>query len=123
MNASNAPFAPPPRRRPRRARRSKSRRPSSRSLAIETSLKLGANVIFCMVAISAIFRLLPSQMKVRENFREMQAETDRVEKRVRSLQAEFGRYFDPQQTDSILQEQGYQTDPHRLPIVWDEGDR
>ena len=80
-------------------------------------------MLICVVAISTLSRLLPSQAKVREDFRELQAETDRVEQRVRLLQADFGRYFDPQQVESILHEQGYRTDPHRLPIVWDESDR
>jgi len=121
--------SPPPKKpqHPRRrlSRRSQVRvrpRQNHRAIALETTAKILTNVVLSACAISALVQILPYQRAANEKWREIQAEVDQTQARVERQQEEFSRYFDPQQAQSIMQENGNRIDPRQRQIVWlDDG--
>ena len=62
-------------------------------------------------------QLLPYHWSQQEKLREIRTEVKLMEGRVNILQAEFSRNFDPRQTKSIMEQQGYRFDPNQRPVV------
>lgn len=122
MNASRpAPVRSIASQRPRRPRR----RPSSKArvdrVAVwETGLKLAVDVTISLGAVAALVRLVPSHLTSRVELQKLEAEVEATEQRVEILQAEFGRYFDPQQTKALMQEESQLVDPHQRRVIWTE---
>ncbi|MBF2004274.1 hypothetical protein ACF3DV_16055 [Chlorogloeopsis fritschii PCC 9212] len=120
MNAlqpSRSPLQPIPKRRvvPRPKRHLRQR--SYKVLALETTAKIGVNVLISAVAISALVKLLPFHQSQQEKLREIRTEVKLMEERVSKLQAEFSRNFDPSQAKAIMQEQSHRLAPNQHPIV------
>lgn len=110
-----------PFRRPRTRRISQQRRTQNRRLlTVETTVKLGVNLILSAFSISALIQILPHHRSVSEKVQDIRAEVKMTEERVAKEREEFSRYFDPQQTQSIMQEQGNRIDPSQKPIIWIE---
>ncbi|MBD2483202.1 MULTISPECIES: slr1601 family putative cell division protein [Planktothrix] len=110
-----------PFRRPRTRRISQQRRTQNRRLlTVETTVKLGVNLILSAFSISALIQMLPHHRSVSEKVQDIRAEVKMTEERVAKEREEFSRYFDPQQTQSIMQEQGNRIDPSQKPIIWIE---
>jgi hypothetical protein len=86
-------------------------------MALETTAKIGVNVVISAAALSALVQLLPYHWSQQDKLREIRTEVKQMEERVNSLQAEFSRNFDPRQTKSIMQEQGYRFDPRQRQVV------
>ncbi|MDX2212558.1 MAG: hypothetical protein SFY66_04635 [Oculatellaceae cyanobacterium bins.114] len=89
-----------------------------RAIAVELSAKLVANVLLSVAALSALVRLLPYNEVQQARLQELKTELTQVEGRVDLLQESFNRYFDPQQSSSVMQEQGGRIAPGQRPIVW-----
>ncbi len=108
-----------PSRRPR-ARRAAKRRTIHNPglLTIETTIKLGVNLILSAFALSALIQILPQHRSASEKLQDIRAEVKMTEERVIKEREEFTRYFDPQQTKSIMQEQGNLIDPTQKPIIF-----
>lgn len=122
MNAIH-PSRPPlqpvePRRRAERRAGQRQRRKPHLVMATETTVKLTVNVALSLVAVSALVQLLPHNRLGQERLEHIQAEVKFTQGRVNQLRADFSRSFDPQQTNSIMQEQSYRMDPTQLRIVW-----
>ncbi len=96
------------------------RRHRYRAIAIEATVKLLVNVGFSAVAIASVMQLLPDHLSQQVKLQEIQTEVKRTEKRVNRLRTDFSRYFDPQQAQSIMQEQTHKVDPTQRQIVWIE---
>ncbi len=120
MNAiqpSRPPLQPIQRRRvaPRPKRHLRQR--SYQVMGLETTVKIGVNVVISAAAVSALIQLLPYHWSQQEKLREIRTEVKLMEERVNKLQAEFSQNFDPRQAKSIMQKQGYRFDPNQLQIV------
>ncbi|BAZ41150.1 hypothetical protein NIES4101_71120 [Calothrix sp. NIES-4101] len=93
------------------------RQRSYRVMALETSVKIGVNIAISTAAISALVQILPDHWTQQEKLRAVRTEVNQMEARVDILQAEFSRNFDPRQTQSIMQQQGYRFDPNQRRVV------
>ncbi|QSJ17793.1 hypothetical protein JYQ62_02650 [Nostoc sp. UHCC 0702] len=93
------------------------RQRSYRVMALETTGKIAVNFAISAVAVSALMQLLPYHWSQQEKLREIRTEVKLMQGRVNILQAEFSRNFDPQQTKSIMEQQGYRFDPNQRPVV------
>ncbi|PLZ95857.1 hypothetical protein CEN50_20700 [Fischerella thermalis CCMEE 5268] len=120
MNAiqpSRPPLQPIPRRQvaPRPKRHLRQR--SYQVMALETTAKIGVNIVISVAAVTALVRLLPYHWSQQGKLQEINTELRQVEARVNALNVEFSRNFDPRQAKSIMQEQGYRFDPNQRPIM------
>lgn len=88
------------------------------ALVTEASVRLGANVLLGLVAISALVKLIPYTLDQQTKLQDLHIEVKTVEKRVDQLRAEFDRHFDPQQAVSVMQEQSVRVDPNQRQIIW-----
>ena len=93
------------------------RQRSEQVMAIETTVKIGVNLLILTAAASAVAQLLPYHWSQQEKLREVRTEVKLMEGRVSTLQAEFVRNFDPRQTKTIREQQGYRFAPNQRPIV------
>lgn len=118
------PSTPP--RKPQHSHRHLSRRSQVRvrpqknygAIALENTVKILTNFALSAFAVSALVQILPHQRVAHEKWREIQAEVHKTEARVEKQQQEFSRYFDPQQAQNIMQENGDRVDPRQRQVVW-----
>jgi hypothetical protein len=94
------------------------RQRSYQVMALETTVKIGVNLVITAAAASALVQLLPSHWSQQEKLREIRTEVKQMEGRVNNLQADFSRNFDPRQAKSVMQQQGYRFDPSQRQVVW-----
>ncbi|MCC5608669.1 hypothetical protein LC612_18210 [Nostoc sp. CHAB 5834] len=99
------------------------RQRSYQVMALESTAKIAVNVVITGVAASALAQLLPYHWSQQVKLREISTEVKLMEGRVNGLQTQFSRNFDPQQTKSIMQEQGYRFDPSQRRVVLMNPDR
>ena len=99
------------------------RQRSYQVMALESTAKIAVNLAVTAVAASALAQLLPYHWLQQEKLREISTEVKLMEGHVNGLQAKFGRNFDPQQTKTIMQEQGYRFDPSQRRVVLMNQDR
>ena len=106
-------------RQPRLGRRAKphSSRPFL-GITVEVTAKLVVNILLSAVAISVLARILPYQISQQEKLQEIRTEVQRSEARVNQLRADLNRYFDPQQTQNVLQESQYRIAPQKKQVIW-----
>lgn len=108
----------------RRSRRAERRRrthifhPTYRPQIIEIAIKFSMNVLFIWGCVAALLHLIPQITNQQRELREIQTETRLTRIRVEHLQADFDRYFDPQQAKSVMQEQGHRVDPSQRRVVF-----
>ena len=117
--------ASPPSRRPRRASSSHSRKRQTpyRELALETTVKLGVNVVLSLVAIVAIAKLLPYRASQEARMQELNVALRTAETRFDRVQTNFGQYFDPTQARFIMQQQTNRIDPSQRQVIWQQTPR
>jgi trimethylamine:corrinoid methyltransferase-like protein len=101
---------------PRPKRRLRQR--SHQIMVLETTAKIGVNLVITAAAISALTQLLPYHWSQQEKLREINTEVKLMEGRVNKLQKEFGRNFDPRQAKSLMEEQGYRFDPNQRRVIF-----
>jgi hypothetical protein len=78
-------------------------------MALESTAKIAVNLVITAIAGSALAQLLPYHWLQQEKLRE--------------ISTEVSRNFDPQQTKSIMQQQGYRFAPNQRRIVLMNQDR
>lgn len=119
MNAiqpSGLPPQPTPKRRvPRHKRHQRLR--SYQVMALETTAKIGVNIVISATALSALTQLLPYHWLQQEKLREIRTEIKIMELRVNNLHSQFSRSFDPRQAQSIMQEQSNRFAPNQRQVV------
>ena len=88
-------------------------------IALEITAKLVANVLLSAVAVTGTVQLLRYQWFQQARLGEIKAEVNSTQERVKRLQTDFNRYFDPQQSQSIMQEQSNRvaTDQRRIILL------
>lgn len=113
------PQSSPPRSASRPVRRAASR-PVRRHTerALESSLKLSANLILAIAAGTALVKLLPYGFAQQAKLQEIHSEVALVKERVDRLQTDFSRNFDPQQAQAVMQEQSSRVDPQQRQVIW-----
>jgi hypothetical protein len=98
---------------PRRQQRPMMRRQASkrvaaqahRALGWELTIRLGIHLGLSLVALSALVRLVPHHQTQRQALAEIESAVALASVNADTLQAEFGRYFDPVEASRILQVQ------------------
>jgi hypothetical protein len=116
--------SPKPPRKPRVRRRQVSQQQSHqrqsphRATAIEAATKLGINFLFAAAALSALIKLIPSNLEQQEDLQRLQVEVNEASSQVANLQADFDRHFDPQQALNVMQEQNIRFNPRQRQVVW-----
>ena len=93
------------------------RQRSYQVMALESTAKIAVNLVITAVAGSALAQLVPYHWSQQQKLREINTEVKLMEVHVNSLQVEFSRNFDPQQTKSIMQQQGYRFDPTQRQVI------
>ncbi|NET59447.1 MAG: hypothetical protein F6K47_25880 [Symploca sp. SIO2E6] len=86
----------------------------------ETTAKLIVNIMLCAAAFTGLSKLWPYHSSQQTKLREVRAEVKLTEERVKHLQEDFSRFFDPKQARSVMQEQSYRVDPAQRQVVWQE---
>ncbi len=86
--------------------------------AIETSLKLSANVGLSVLAIVSFKQLLPYHQVQQEKLAEIDFEIEKIQPRVAKLEENFGTTFDPLLSRKITQKNTYKVDPNVSPIFF-----
>ncbi|MEH2294079.1 hypothetical protein [Nostoc sp.] len=99
------------------------RQRSYQVMALESTAKIAVNLIITAVAASAFAQLLSYKLLQQEKLREISTDVKLMEGHVNALQTEFSRNFDPQQTKTIMQQQGYRFDPSQRRVVLMNQDR
>ncbi|MEH2459694.1 hypothetical protein [Nostoc sp.] len=99
------------------------RQRSYQVMALESTAKIAVNLIITAVAASAFAQLLSYKLLQQEKLREISTDVKLMEAHVNALQTEFSRNFDPQQTKTIMQQQGYRFDPSQRRVVLMNQDR
>lgn len=93
------------------------RQRSYQVMALEASVKIGVNFVILAAAASALTQLLPYHWLQQQKLREVRTEVKIMEGRVNTLQAEFIRNFDPRQTKTMIEQQGYKFQPNQRLVV------
>ncbi len=86
--------------------------------ALETTAKLAVNVVISAAAVYGLVQLLSYQSAQQQKLREIRTEVKLMEGRVNLLRTDFSRYFDPQQAESVLQEQSNRVSPGQHQVIW-----
>jgi cell division protein FtsB len=86
--------------------------------AIETSLKIFANVGISVLAIFSIKHLLPYHLAQQEKIAEIDGEIAKIKPRVEKLQEDFGTTFDPKLTRKVMEKNTYKVDPNLSPVFF-----
>ncbi|MEA5605380.1 hypothetical protein [Nostoc sp. UHCC 0252] len=93
------------------------RQRSYQVMALESTAKIAVNLVVTAVAASALSQLLPYHWLQQDKLREINTEVKLMEEHVNGLQVEFSRNFDPQQTKSIMQQEGFRFPPNQRRVV------
>jgi hypothetical protein len=86
-------------------------------MALETTVKIGANVVISVAAVSALVQLLPYHWLQQDKLREIGTEVKLMEGRVNTLNTKFSQNFDPRENKTIMQQQSYRFDPSQRQVV------
>lgn len=102
------------------ARKAQSRKRSHpyRAIAVETGAKLAVNVILSMVAVTALFQLLPYRASQVGKLQELDAAVQSTQGRVQNVQTRFQNFFDPYQARENMQQLTDRIDPMRRKVIW-----
>jgi acyl carrier protein phosphodiesterase len=129
MRHALAPFPPSNprkqlRRKASRVRSLQSKHPH-RATTVEIATRLSVNVVIGVAAIASLVRLVPYNMAQHSKLKSLNAEVQNLEQQVDVLQSDFVRYFDPQQTQSVMQQESSRVTEGQRRVVWTEssGDR
>jgi hypothetical protein len=120
MNAfqpSRPPLEPIQKRRVSPRPRRHLRQRSYQVMALETTVKIGVNVVISVAAASALVQLLPYHWLQQDKLREIGAEVRFMEGRVNTLNTKFSQNFDPRENKTIMQQQSYRFDPNQRQVV------
>jgi len=113
-----SPLSPSPTlRSPSNPPRRKTRRFYYFTLLSEASLKLLINGLLLSAFSVALIRLVPEMLRHHQQRAAIEKELSLTQARMAVLEQEFSRTFDPRESTTLIEEQGYSIDPHKHPIV------
>jgi hypothetical protein len=89
-----------------------------RGVTAEISLKLVLSWAIAIGAIASFFRLLPYHLTQRAKLKELHIQVQETDTRVTKLREQLNHNFDPQQTQSLMEQYSTLTTPDRSRIYW-----
>lgn len=102
--------------------RSRARRPFHtvrlESRSWEIAGRLTVNVALSAIALGALTRLAPYYSFQRQALQTVETSVETTEQQLRVLRSDFNRYFDPAQTNQIMQENFVGDPGQHVPVVW-----
>jgi hypothetical protein len=93
-------------------------RNSYRGVTAEISLKLILSWAIAIGAIASFFRLLPYHLTQRAKLKELHIQVQETDTRVAKLREQLNHNFDPQQTQSLMEQYSTLTTPNQSRIYW-----
>jgi hypothetical protein len=109
------------RRRPRQT--SLTKRLTRHTKVLELCARLGVNGLLTVVALAALVRLVPYVQSKAAQLTEVNQALSQAEASTAKLKSDFGRYFDPWQAESIMQEQSGYRPPSERQVVWTQDEK
>lgn len=104
---------------PKAARRpSRQRHNPYRGVTAEISLKLILSWAIAISAIASFFRLLPYHLTQQAKLKELRIQVEETDARVTKLREQLNHNFDPQQTQSLMEQYSTLTTPNQSRIYW-----
>ena len=94
------------------------RRNPYRGIAAEISLKLILSWIIAIGAIASLFRLLPYHLSQQAKLKELRMQVNQTDARVTKLRRQLNHNFDPQRTQSLMEQYSTLTTPNQSRIHW-----
>ncbi|MDJ0647711.1 MAG: hypothetical protein QNJ60_03305 [Xenococcaceae cyanobacterium MO_188.B19] len=91
-------------------------RDRNQGVVTEAVLKLFFSIVIGMTGIVSLIKLLPHHNIQQGKLKELRAQVKETEIRVFKLRTELNRNFDPQQTQSLLEEYSALTTPDRIHV-------
>jgi cell division protein FtsB len=88
------------------------------AVVVEVAAKFAVNMVLTIAAIATLIKLVPYHVSQEQKLQELRAEVKATKDRVDQLQTDFNRYFDPSQTERIMQEQSNRINPNQIQIIW-----
>ncbi len=106
-------------RKPKKARRKDRHRANPyRGVATEISLKLILSWVIAISAIASLCRLLPYHLTQKAKLKELRVQVEETDARVSKLREQLNYNFDPQKTQSLMEEYSSLTAPNQSRIYW-----
>jgi len=97
---------------------SRSRTNSFRGVKTEISLKLILSWAIAFGAIASLCRLLPYHFSQKAKLEELKIQVQETDARVTKLREQLNHNFDPQQTQSLMEEYSSLSAPNQSRIYW-----
>lgn len=101
-----------------RRRNSPNRPATYRGMTAELSLKLIFSWIVAIAAIASLIRLIPYHLSQQAKLKELKIQVAETDARVTKLREQLNRNFDPQQTQSLMEQYSSLVSPNRQRIYW-----
>ena len=89
-----------------------------RGVTTEISLKLILSWAIALAAIASLFRLLPYHLSQRAKLKELRTQVEETDARVTKLREQLNHNFDPQRTQSLMEQYSSLTSPNQSRIYW-----
>lgn len=107
-------------RKPRKKHRAKSRQRGSinRGVTVEIGLKLILSWSIAIAAIASLCRLVPYHLSQQAKLDELRLQVGETEARVERLRKQLNDNFDPQKTQSLMEEYSSLSAPNQSRIYW-----
>lgn len=99
-------------------RGSRKRHNPYRGVTAEISLKLILSWAIAIGAIASFFRLLPYHLTQKAKLKELRIQVQETDARVTKLREQLNHNFDPQQTQSLMEQYSTLTTPNQSRIYW-----
>ena len=97
---------------------SSNRTNSYRGVKTEISLKLILSWAIAFAAIASLFRLLPYHFSQKAKLEELKIQVQETDARVTKLREQLNHNFDPQQTQSLMEQYSSLSAPNQSRIYW-----
>lgn len=89
-----------------------------RGVTAEISLKLILSWAIAISAIASFVRLLPYHLTQKAKLKELRIQVQETDARVTKLRKQLNYNFDPQQTQSLIEQYSTLTSPNQSRIYW-----
>ena len=105
-------------RQPPKKVRPQSRQNPYRGVTAEITFKLILSWVIGFAAIASLFRLLPYHLSQQAKLKELRMQVAETEERVGKLRKQLNHNFDPQNTQSLMEQYSSLTSPNQSRIYW-----
>lgn len=92
--------------------------PSYRGMTAELSLKLIFSWIVAIASVVSLIKLVPYHLSQQAKLKELKIQVSETDARVSKLREQLNHNFDPQQTQSLMEQYSSLISPDRQRIYW-----